>query len=151
MLILPVLLTVASFVAPDPVTSNPVTSNPVAPNPEAAIRAAMEDSAAGWSAGDMPRFLAIYAEDAVFVTKDGLVRGKAAIAARYDRSYGADAGKRGRLSFRMLGARRIDATHQMLWARWMLDYPGGKQDGGVTSLLFERQAGGWKIVSDHSS
>ena len=32
-----------------------------------------------------------------------------------------------------------------------LDYPGGKQDSGVTSLLFERRAAGWKIVSDHSS
>ena len=136
MLILPLLLTIVA---------------PAAEVPEAAIRAAMEDSAAGWSTGDMPRFLAIYADDAVFVTKDGLVRGKAAIAARYDRNYGADAAKRGRLSFRMLGFRRIDATHQMVWARWTLDYDGGKQFGGMTSLLFARQAGGWKIVSDHSS
>jgi uncharacterized protein (TIGR02246 family) len=118
---------------------------------EAAITAAMTDSAAGWSAGDMPRFLAVYAEDAVFVTKDGLVRGKPAIAARYAKTYGADPAARGRLSFRMLGFRRIDANHRMLWAKWLLDYPGGKQDAGVTSLLFERQAAGWKIVSDHSS
>ncbi len=116
-----------------------------------AIEAAMTDSAAGWTTGDMPRFLAIYAEDAVFVGKDGLVRGKAAIAARYDKSYGLDASKRGRLSFRMLGSRRIDAAHEMLWARWTLDYAGGRQVSGMTSLLFERQAGGWKIVSDHSS
>ena len=118
---------------------------------EAAITAVMTDSAAGWSNGEMPRFLAVYAEDAVFVTKNGLVRGKPAIAARYAKTYGADPAARGRLSFRMLGFRRIDATHQMLWAKWLLDYPGGKQDAGVTSLLFERQAGGWKIVSDHSS
>jgi len=122
-----------------------------AQDPEAAIRDAMAASAAGWSAGDMARFLAIYADDAVFVGKDGLVRGKAAIAARYAKSYGADAAKRGRLSFRMLGFRRIDATHRMLWARWMLDYPDGKAQQGMTSLLFERQAGVWKIVSDHSS
>jgi uncharacterized protein (TIGR02246 family) len=134
MLIVPIMLAVAT----------PATA-------EAAITAAMTDSAAGWSAGDMPRFLAIYAEDAVFVTKDGLVRGKAAIAARYAKNYGADPAARGRLSFRMLGFRRIDAEHQMLWANWRLDYPGGKQDSGVTSLLFERQAAGWKIVSDHSS
>jgi uncharacterized protein (TIGR02246 family) len=111
----------------------------------------MEASAAGWNDGDMARFLNVYAGDAVFVTKDGLVRGKAAIAARYDRNYGPDTAKRGRLSFRMLGFRRVDAAHQMLWARWTLDYAGGKQIGGMTSLLFERQADGWKIVSDHSS
>ncbi|EZP52808.1 YybH family protein [Sphingomonas sp. RIT328] len=128
-----------------------VASPAVPADAEAAIAAALTDSAAGWSAGDMPRFLAIYAEDAVFVTKAGLVRGKAAIAARYDRSYGKDAAKRGRLSFRILGSRGIDATHQMLWAQWRLDYPGGRQDAGVTSLLFERQPAGWRIVSDHSS
>jgi len=136
MLILPVALAMAATVSQDP---------------EAAIRAAMDDSAAGWSAGDMPRFLAIYADDAVFVTKDGLVRGKPAIAARYDTRYGRDAAQRGRLSFRTLGFRRIDATHQILWARWALDYPDGKRAGGMTSLVFERRAGGWKIVSDHSS
>ncbi|GAA0665492.1 uncharacterized protein (TIGR02246 family) [Sphingomonas insulae] len=124
---------------------------PVVDDAEAGIRAAMESSAAGWSAGDMPRFLAVYADDAVFVTKDGVVRGKAAIAARYDKSYGTDATKRGTLLFRMMGFRRIDAAHQMLWARWILDYPGGKQSSGMTSLLFERQRGGWKILSDHSS
>ncbi len=128
-----------------------VTVATPAADPQAAIVAAMEDSAAGWSAGDMARFLGVYADDAVFVTKDGLVRGKAAIAARYDKSYGSDAAKRGCLSFRMLGFRRIDATHQMLWARWMLDYPAAKPASGMTSLLFEWQAGGWKIVSDHSS
>lgn len=116
-----------------------------------AIEAAMLDSAAGWTAGDMPRFLAIYADDAVFVTKTGLVRGKAAIAARYDKSYGADASKRGALSFHMLGSRAVDATHRMLWAEWHLAYPDGRSDKGMTSLLFERQAGGWKIIADHSS
>lgn len=120
-------------------------------DPQAAITAAMEASAAGWNDGDMARFLNVYAGDAVFVTKDGLVRGKAGIAARYDRNYGPDTAKRGRLSFRMLGFRRVDATHQMLWARWTLDYPASKQIGGMTSLLFERRADGWKIVSDHSS
>ena len=134
MLIVPILLAAAA----------PTTA-------EAAITAVMTDSAAGWSSGDMRRFLAVYAGDAVFVTKDGLVRGKPAIAARYAKTYGADPAARGRLSFRMLGFIRIDANHRMLWAKWLLDYPGGKQDAGVTSLLFERQAAGWKIVSDHSS
>jgi len=142
-MLIPMVLLAAAAPASAPVAA--------AVTAEAAITTALTDSAAGWSAGDMPRFLAIYAADAVFVTKDGLVRGKPAIAARYAKSYGADPAKRGRLSFRMLGFRRIDADHQMLWAKWLLDYPGGKQDAGVTSLLFERQPAGWKIVSDHSS
>ncbi len=134
------LMVVAALALPAPVQ-----------DAQAAIEAALADSAAGWSAGDMPRFLAIYADDAVFVTKNGLVRGKAAIAARYDKSYGADASKRGALSFRILGARTVDTTHRVLWAEWQLAYPDGRSDKGVTSLLFEMQARGWKIIADHSS
>ncbi len=36
-----------------------------------AIRHAMEASAAGWNAGDLARFVAIYADDALFVTPKG--------------------------------------------------------------------------------
>lgn len=143
-----------AFLLASPAVAQPAEARAATAEPasaEAAITAAMTDSAAGWSSGDMARFLAIYAEDAVFVTRDGLVRGKAAIATRYDRNYGTDAAKRGTLGFRMLGFRPVDAAHQMLWARWTLTYPGGKTDSGMTSLLFERQAAGWKIVSDHSS
>ena len=50
---------------------------------QAAVEAAMADSAAGWNAGDVDRFMAIYSDapEASFVTADGLVRGKAAMLA----------------------------------------------------------------------
>lgn len=124
-----------------------------AENAQVAIEAAMTASAAGWSSGDMRRFLAIYAEDAVFVTRDGLVQGRQAIAARYDKSYGTDAGARGKLSFRTLGHRRLSAVHQILFARWTLAYadPAKAAATGTTTLVFERRPDGWKIISDHSS
>ena len=50
---------------------------------EIAIRKGMEASAAGWNAGDLARFMDIYADDAVFVTPKGLLRGKPAIADKY--------------------------------------------------------------------
>ena len=134
-----------------PVLALVLLAAPVTADPARAIDPALADSAAGWNAGDVPRFLAIYADDAVFVTNSGLVRGKAAIAARYAKGYGADPTKRGQLSFRQLGSRTVDADHRLLWAEWRLDYPGGKSDRGVTSLLFERQPAGWKVIADHSS
>ena len=51
-----------------------------AATPQAAISAAMADSAAGWNAGDLARFTAIYAPDAVYVAGDKVVQGKPAIA-----------------------------------------------------------------------
>ncbi|MBB5713864.1 YybH family protein [Sphingomonas aerophila] len=117
-----------------------------APDP---IGSAMEDSAAGWNAGDLGRFMRVYAEDAVFVTSRGLVRGKAAVAARYRPSFAKGGNSRGKLSFRFLGTRTIDARHRLLWAKWTLR--GAKVESGMTTLLFERRPAGWQIISDHSS
>ena len=117
------------------------------------IMAAMLDSAAGWSAGDLGRFMAVYAEDATFVTGDGLVRGRAAIAARYAPRFAADAAaRRGTLTFEEIDFRAIDATHALLIARYRLKFEGKADQTGPTSLLFEKRPGaGWKIVADHSS
>lgn len=116
---------------------------------ETGIRQAMEASAAGWNANDLDRFMAVYADDATFVTPKGLLRGKAVIAAHYARSFAPGGNARGRLTFAFLAFRPIDATHQLLVARWTLT--GAKVETGMTTLLFERRAGMWRIVADHSS
>ena len=118
----------------------------------AAILAAMADSAAGWNAGNLDRFMAVYADDAVYVTGKGLVRGKPAIADTYRKSFAAGGNARGRLSFVQPAFRKVGPTHMVLWARWVLAAAGkAKGESGVTTLLFERRREGWRIVSDHSS
>lgn len=114
------------------------------------VAAAMADSAAAWNRGDLAGFMAAYAEDAVFVTAKGLVRGRAGIAARYAPSFRSGGNARGTLSFATLHERPIDATHRLLIARWTLMGRDGVETG-LTSLMFERQGGVWRIVSDHSS
>lgn len=116
-----------------------------------AIMQAMQDSAAGWNAGEIDRFMAVYASDATFVARDGVVRGTPAIAARYAPRFAADA-KRGTLSFEQIDFRPIDSTHALLIARYRLAFDGKPDQTGPTSLLFEKRPGsGWKIVADHSS
>jgi len=127
-----------------------------APSPtERAIAAAMRESAAGWNAGDVRRFMAVYSNDAraSFVTSAGIVRGKPAMIARYRKAYDfTDAAKRGRLSFQPVDFRPLGAGHALYVARYTLSYPGSrKRDTGLTSLVFAREAAGWKIVADHSS
>jgi uncharacterized protein (TIGR02246 family) len=122
-------------------------------DPVRAIDTAMNASAAGWNANDLDRFVAIYAPDATYVTKEGLVRGRPAIANRYRPSFVPGGNKRGRLSFQPLAHRLLDAKHMIYWARWMLSptRPGAKPEMGMTTLVFERRPEGWKIISDHSS
>ena len=119
-----------------------------------AVMAAMADSAAGWNAGDLDRFMRIYSDrpETSFVVNDGLVTGKAAIAARYrPRFTSAQAGTRGALSFETLRFTAIDARHAFLIARYRLKVSGKPDQTGPTTLLFVREPEGWRIVADHSS
>lgn len=123
----------------------------VAPAPaDIAIRQAMAASAAGWNTGDLARFMEVYADDAVFVTPKGLLRGKLAIADKYRSSFRGVGNARGTLSFAFLEMRGIDPRHAMLFARWTLTGPS-TTESGMTTLVFERRGAAWKIIADHSS
>lgn len=121
---------------------------------EWAIDAAMAQSVAGWNAGDIDRFMAVYSDDAAtsFVAGDGLVRGKQAMAARYRAKYDfSDAAKRGALTIDRLDYRPLGAGYALYIGRYTLRYPDGHSASGPTSLVLHQEAGGWKIVADHSS
>lgn len=123
-----------------------------ASTPQADIGAVMADSAAGWNTGDLARFMACYAPDAVYVAGGKLVSGKDAIAAVYTKSFAAGGNTRGKLTFQPMAWRTISNVHQLLVARWTLTPGGGgKVETGLTTLLFERRKDGWRIISDHSS
>lgn len=119
--------------------------------PTAAIETEMAASAAGWNAGSLERFMAVYADDAVYASGKDLARGKAAIAERYKKSFADGANSRGRLSFQPVAWRTISNVHMLLVARWTLTPAGGEPQTGLTTLLFERRKAGWRIISDHSS
>jgi uncharacterized protein (TIGR02246 family) len=133
-----------------------VCAAPLAAHPpeKHAVEAAMTASAAGWNAGEIDRFLGIYSDapDTSFVTREGLVRGKPAMRARYLAHYDfRDAAKRGTLSFTTLDFRLLDPTHALYIARYTLTYAGGKTQSGPTTLVFAKEATGWHIIADHSS
>lgn len=122
-----------------------------AATPQAAVAAAMADSAAGWNAGSLDRFMAVYADDAVYASGKDVVRGKAAIAQRYAKSFSGGANSRGRLSFRPVAWRLMGAGHMLHVARWTLTPSSGEAQSGLTTLVFERRVQGWRIIADHSS
>lgn len=134
--------------------ATPVVARHTAPSAQRAIEQAMTESAAGWNAGDVERFMAVYSagSQTSFVVKDGLIRGKPAMIARYRERYNfSDPAKRGTLTFRTLDFRQLDPSHALYIARYLLTYPDGKTASGPTTLIFAREGGGWRIIADHSS
>lgn len=127
-----------------------VAAAPALSGPQAQVMAAMEASAAGWNAGDLDRFVAVYADDATFVTKDGVLRGKVAITDRYRPSFTKIGNTRGTLTFAPVAFRMMGQAQQVLIARWRLT-GGAKEESGMTTLVWERRPAGWRIVADHSS
>ncbi|PVX30993.1 YybH family protein [Sphingomonas pokkalii] len=120
----------------------------------AAIDVAMADSVAGWNAGDVERFMAVYSEapETSFVAESGLVRGKVAMTARYRAKYDfADTAKRGKLTIERIDYRPLGPGYALYIGRYTLRYPDGRSASGPTSLVLHREAGGWKIIADHSS
>jgi uncharacterized protein (TIGR02246 family) len=115
---------------------------------------AMAQSVAGWNAGDIDRFMAVYSDDPTtsFVAGAGLVRGKAAMKTRYQAKYDfADPAKRGTLTIERLDYRPLGRDFALYIGRYTLRYPDGHSASGPTSLVLHHEAGGWKIIADHSS
>ncbi|SFJ67777.1 conserved hypothetical protein [Sphingomonas sp. NFR04] len=119
-----------------------------------AVDMAMARSVAGWNAGDIDRFLELYSDDPTtsFVADEGLVRGKAAMKVRYQAKYDfADPAKRGTLTIERLDYRPLGRDYALYIGRYTLRYPDGHSASGPTSVVLHHEAGGWKIVADHSS
>lgn len=86
------------------------------------------------------------------MTESGrIARGRAQIAANYAASFIGGANSRGKLSFEKLAYRQLSRDHAVLTARWTLTPAKGKVETGLTTVVFARQASGWKIVADHSA
>ena len=123
----------------------------------AEIEAVMEDSAAGWNEGDMDRFLAIYSDDPTitFIGQNGLSRGRAEMEERYREVYdwsAPDPAGRGVLTFETIDFRPLGSDYAHYVGRYTLTYPDERDpDSGLTSLVFARENGQWRIVADHSS
>lgn len=131
---------------------------------KASVEAILREQAATWTRGDLDAFVGYYAEDARFVTPDGVKVGRAALHAHYQERYAPSKGAMGTLTLEPLHVRDIwgpevsalgDAeagnVHAVsALARWTLQRPGMKPQSGHTLLVLRREGGRWTIVEDAS-
>jgi peptidoglycan/xylan/chitin deacetylase (PgdA/CDA1 family)/ketosteroid isomerase-like protein len=116
-----------------------------------------------WNRGDLPAFTSVYADDAVFLSPSGMVRGRQAVLDRYTTRYPDQAA---------MGTLRLDLDEiRPVWGmeitpgqdavpgrihgasalgRWTLSYPDKEPATGRTLLVFSRAGNRWTIVQDAS-
>jgi ketosteroid isomerase-like protein len=109
-------------------------------------------SADDWNRGDLEGFMTDYARDTATSFVDGghVRRGWDFIHSRYAPRF-APGAERDSLRFEEIAVRPLGADHALLTARFVLFQGGRTTASGPFSLILERQAGGWKILHDHTS
>lgn len=123
------------------------------PSPAVARRAALallDHGAAAWNRGDLAGFVSDYAFDATFVTRDSVVHGRPAIAARYAPRFRPGA-VRDSLHFEAVEVDPLAPDALNLIAYYVLERGDSVTARGPTSLVLRRVGGRWFIAHDHSS
>jgi uncharacterized protein (TIGR02246 family) len=118
---------------------------------EADVENVLTTQVQAWNRGDIPKFVATYAENCIFVGKQ-MLQGRSKLLARYQKTYPSPESM-GKLTFRNLTVRQLDAQVATAIGEWHIDRPSGSGGpiGGIFSLVLQLHDGAWQIVLDHTS
>jgi ketosteroid isomerase-like protein len=124
-----------------------------AASPDQDIRSVLDRQVNAWNRGDVHGFMDGYAdlESTTFVGAK-ITKGHAQVLSDYLKRYPTKAAM-GTLRFSDLEIKLLGADYVSVIGRWHLDRDkaAGGEAGGIFTLLFQRTAGGWKIILDHTS
>jgi ketosteroid isomerase-like protein len=122
-----------------------------APDEPAAIRAVIDNQAAGWNRGDIDAFMTGYARspETTFVSGDEVTHGWHTVHDRYAKKYDSRE-KMGTLTFSDLTITLLCDDAAIVVGSWRLQRKDDQPHGKFT-LLFRKLPEGWQIVLDHTS
>jgi uncharacterized protein (TIGR02246 family) len=116
----------------------------------AQVAAEFQQSVAGWNAGSLETFLAIYAESATFALADGFLQGKSAIRDFYAANFKPGAA-RPHLTLERLDVEVLSPDAVLVRGIYQNSFNGQPGRRGTTTLVLRRLLDHWRIIHDHSS
>lgn len=118
---------------------------------ERAVRALLEEQRQAWNRGDLEGFVDGYerTDRLSFAGASGITRGWDDLLARYRKGY-PDRAAMGELHFDLREVRPLGKTAALVIGEWRLTR-ADDSPGGIFSVIAEKQAGGWKVIHDHTS
>ncbi len=116
------------------------------------IAAALDASAAAWTRGDLDDFMRLYEDSPQirYINPEGVTEGYAGIRQMYGARF-AKGEPMGELSIALIDVKQVGPDYAFVTGRFTLKQASGKVATGLTTLLFHRAQGQWRIVSDHTS
>ncbi len=113
------------------------------------IDAFLGHTAYDWNHGNLDAFMRGYenAPTTLYISSTKVIRGYAAIRARYASHYGSSMGV---LSFSDVTKRMLGTDYAVVVARWHLAMTNGTHPAGIFSLVLHRSPSGWHIIDDHT-
>jgi beta-aspartyl-peptidase (threonine type) len=118
---------------------------------EQALIARLQATTADWNAGNLDAFIAPYAAQSTFMTREGPL-GRDAMRAHYQKVFFGPAGEKPRpLRFERFDVRPLGADHALMTGRFILGGDGKPDQSGWFTLVWIRTPEGWQILHDHSS
>jgi beta-aspartyl-peptidase (threonine type) len=120
---------------------------------EGAIRAVLDRQTEAWNRGDLEGYMQGYwkSPDLTFYSGGAITAGWEATLARYRKRYQSEGKEMGRLDFPGETIELLGPDSAVARGRWRLVTSGGKEAGGLYTVILKRLPEGWRIVHDHSS
>lgn len=122
---------------------------------EDAVRKLFTEQTAAWNRGDLDAFMQAYwhSHELTFYGNNSVTRGWQQTLDRYRQKYqsGGKDSDMGTLDFKDFSVQMLGADYALAHGRWHLIFKSGKEATGMTTLIVQRRAEGWRIIHDHSS
>jgi ketosteroid isomerase-like protein len=118
--------------------------------PEAAIRAELDSTAAGWNRGDLGRYLATYVDTATTMGATGLVRGRAGIEAQMKSGFWKAGPPAQKLHYENVEIRMLGSDNALVTGEFVLQGAGRPNRTGWFTTIWTKTREGWRMVHDHS-
>lgn len=134
-----------------PAAAAPRSGAAPAPLDPAALIAQLQATTAPWNKGDLEGFVAPYAAESTFMTKEGAV-GRDTMREHYRKVFfGTGGGTPRPLRFERIEVRALGDDHAPMTGRFVLGGDGKPDQSGWFTLVWVRTTEGWRILHDHSS
>jgi uncharacterized protein (TIGR02246 family) len=142
-LLVPLLLLAASACVHVQVQRSPASA-------DAAIRATLDSTAAGWNRGDLAAYLAAYTPDASEMLADGPAHGVDRIEQTMKQGFWRTGRPLQQLHYEHVEVRMLGDDHALVTGQYVLTGADRPQRTGWFTTVWARTSDGWRMIHDHS-